>query len=269
MTKAKRNVVPDAEGLPAGPLLIRTAEDRPKLVLLLGRGSRGKTLGGRWMLGRAEDAGRETLAGDGDRTNQTMARFHGRTVSPPSADDADVRGWIASLIERQLQERFNLVLDMGGGDLTLKALAREMELLPWLTALGIDLVPIHFIGPSSDDVAYLQSVEEDGLLASPCTVLVFNEGVVPVGRSPHAAFSESVQTHPIFAATVARGARIVSMPRLEPALDLEERRIPFSLAAQGLAPPGEVPLGPWKAQQVSLWLRRMEERFAPVAEWLP
>lgn len=269
MTKPKRSSAhPTAEGLPASPLL-QAAEGRPKLNLLLGRGSRGKTMLARWMLGRAEDAGRETLAGDGDRTNQTLARSYRHTVSPPSADDAEVRGWVASLIEAQLRDRFNLVLDMGGGDLTVKALAREMELLPWLTGLGIDLVPIHVMGASGDDVAYLQSVEEEGLLASPCTVLVLNEGVVPVGRSPHAAFSETVEVHPIFAATVGRGARIVSMPRLEPALDLEERGITFSLAAQGLAPPGVTPFGPWKAQQTALWLRRMEERFASVAEWLP
>ena len=269
MTKPKRSSVqPTAEGLPA-PHLLQAAEGRPKLILLLGRGSRGKSMLARWMLGRADDAGREALAGDGDRTNQTLARSYRHTVSPPSADEAEVRGWVASLIEAQLRDRFNLVLDMGGGDLTVKALAREMELLPWLTSLGIDLVPIHVMGASGDDVAYLQSVEEGGLLASPCTALVLNEGVVPVGRSPHAAFSETVEAHPIFAATVGRGARIVSMPRLEPALDLEERGITFGLAAQGLAPAGVVPLGPWKAQQTALWLRRMEERFAPVTEWLP
>lgn len=269
MTRTKRNAAPTTDALPCGLPIIQAVEGRPKLVLLLGRGSRGKTLLARWMLGRAEDAGREVLAGDGDRTNQTLARSYRLTTSPPSADDAEVRAWVAGLVEAQLQDRFNLVLDMGGGDLTLKALAREMELLPWLTALGIDLVPVHVIGPSSDDVAYLQSVEEDGLLAAPCTALVLNEGVVPIGRSPHAAFSESVQAHPIFAATVGRGARIVAMPRLEPAPELEERGIPFGRAAQGLAPPGAVPLGPWKAQQTVLWLRRMEERFASVAEWLP
>ncbi|MCC0808822.1 hypothetical protein FPV16_21880 [Methylobacterium sp. W2] len=269
MTKAKRNAASTAKDLGTGQIPIRAAEGRPKLILLLGRGSRGKTLLARWMLGRAEDAGRETLAGDGDRTNQTLARSYRHTVSPPSADDAEVRGWVAGLVEAQIRDRFNLVLDMGGGDLTVKALAREMELLPWLTGLGIDLVAVHVIGPAGDDVAYVESVEEGGLLASPYTALVLNEGVVPLGRSPHAAFSESVQAHPIFAATVGRGACIVSMPRLEPAPDLEERGIPFSLAAQGLAPPGVTPLGPWKAQQTLLWLRRMEERFASISEWLP
>ncbi|WP_066927295.1 hypothetical protein [Methylobacterium sp. CCH5-D2] len=244
-------------------------EIRPKLILLLGRGSRGKTLLARWMIDRAANAGRTVVVADGDRTNRTLARFFSHAVSPASADDADVRNWIAGLVETQLLCGHDVLLDLGGGDLLLKSIAREMDLLAWLTALGIDIVCVHLMGASIDDAAYLQSVEEGGLLASPATVLVLNEGTVPPGRSAHAAFSETVQTMPIFAATVARGARLASMPRLEPGPDLEEGGLTFYLAAQGLAPAGARPLGPWKRQQVSIWLRRMEERFASVLEWLP
>lgn len=265
MTRAKRNFSDDTPAFVAPDL----ADRRPKLVLLLGRGSRGKTMLSRWMIDRAENAGRHPLPADGDRTNQTLARYHARAVSPPSADDADVRGWVAGIVEGLLLHRHDTVLDLGGGDLTLKSLAREMDLLAWLTSLAVEVVPVHVLGPSLDDVAYLQSVEEGGLLASPTTILVLNEGVVPVGRTPHAAFSETVQTHAVFASTIARGARLVSMPRLEPAPELEERGMPFLLAAQGLAPAGEQPLGPWKSQQVTLWLRRMEANFASVLEWLP
>lgn len=265
MTRTKRTFVDDAPPSPATD----PAEHHPKLVLPMGRGSRGKTLLCRWMIDRAENAGRHPLPADGDRTNQTLARFFPRAVSPPSADEADVRDWIAGLVEGLLLHRHDAVLDLGGGDLVLKSIAREMDLLAWLAGLGVDVVPVHVLGPSLDDVAYLQSVEDGGLLASPSTILVLNEGTVPVGRTPHAAFSETVQTHSVFASTVARGARLVSMPRLEPAPELEERGIPFLVAAQGMAPAGVQPLGPWRSQQVVLWLRRMEERFASVAGWLP
>lgn len=244
-------------------------ERNPKLILPMGRGSRGKTLLSRWMIDRAANAGRTLTVADGDRTNQTLARYFPHAVSPPSADDADVRPWMADLVETTILTRRDTLLDLGGGDLLLKATARDMDLLPWLTSLGVDIVPVHLLGPSIDDAAYLQSVEEGGLLASPATILVLNEGVVPPGRSAHAAFSETVQTMPIFAATVGRGARLVSMPRLEPASELEESGLPFLSAAEGLAHPGGRPLGPWKRQQVSLWLRRMEASFASVAEWLP
>lgn len=268
MTKAKTAARLDEALAAPSP----TIDVRPKLFLLLGRGSRGKTLLGRWMIDRAANAGRTIVAADGDRTNRTLARYFIHAVSPPSADDADVREWIAGLVETQLLCRHNVLLDLGGGDLILKGLAREMDLLAWLTGLGVDVVVIHLLGPSVDDAAYLQSVEsaeEGGLLAAPMTILVLNEGTVPVGRSAHTAFSETVQTQPIFAATVTRGARLVSMPRLEPAPELEEGGLPFFLAAQGLAPDGSRPLGPWKAQQVTLWLRRMEANFDSVLEWLP
>lgn len=246
-----------------------TVDVRPKLFLLLGRGSRGKTLLARWAIDRAANAGRTVIPADGDRTNQTLVRFFPGAVSPPSADDADVRGWVAGLVEALLSGGPDTVLDLGGGDLTMKALAREMDLLAWLTSLGVDVVVVHLLGPSIDDAAYLQSVEDGSLLASKATILVLNEGVVPPGRGAHAAFSETVQTMPVFAQTVARGARLVSMPRLEPAPDLEEGALPFHLAVQGLAHPGGRPLGPWKAQQVAIWLRRMEANFASVADWLP
>lgn len=265
MTKAKTVTRLDEALTAPSP----TVDVRPKLILLLGRGSRGKTLLARWMIDRAANAGRTVIPADGDRTNLTLARFFPSTESPPSADDADVRTWVAGLVEALLAGGRDTALDLGGGDLILKGVAREMDLLAWLTGLGVDVVVVHLLGPSIDDAAYLQSVEEGGLLASPTTILVLNEGTVPVGRSPHAAFSETVQTMPIFAATVARGARLVSMPRLEAAPELEEGGLTFHLATQGLAPAGGRPLGPWKSQQVAIWLRRMEERFASVAEWLP
>lgn len=244
-------------------------EIRPKLFLLLGRGSRGKTLLARWVIDRAANAGRTVIPADGDRTNRTLARFFSGAVSPASADDADVRSWVAGLVEALLAGGHDTLLDLGGGDLILKGLAREMDLLAWLTSAGIDVVVVHLLGPSIDDAVYVQDAEAECQLASPATILVLNEGTVPPGRSAHAAFSETVQTQPVFAAAVSRGARLVSMPRLEPAPELEEGGLPFFQAAQGLAPAGARPLGPWKAQQVAIWLRRMEANFAPVAEWLP
>ncbi len=71
----------------------------------MGRGSRGKTMLCRWMIERALDAGRVPVVADGDRTNQSLARAFSGVLSPPSADDADVREWIAGLVEALLIER--------------------------------------------------------------------------------------------------------------------------------------------------------------------
>ena len=126
---------------------------RARLVLPLGRGGRGKTTLTRWMVERAHRAGRSPVVADADRNNATLSRFFGGVLSPPSADDRDVTEFVARLVEAQVERRFDAVLDLGGGDLTLKRLAAEMELATWLPTLGVDLVAIHLLGPSADDLS--------------------------------------------------------------------------------------------------------------------
>ena len=156
-------------------------------------------------------------------------------MSPPSADDIDVESWIADLVEAQLAKRFDLVLDLGGGDLVLKKIAREMQLVPWLASQGIQCVAVHLIGPSADDLSYLRDVERERVFAPDATAVVFNEALTPRGRSPQSAFAETVREHPILVETLARGARLVWMPRLEPALDMEKKKLGFSQAVDGKA----------------------------------
>ncbi|MBW4025594.1 MAG: hypothetical protein HIU92_21190, partial [Proteobacteria bacterium] len=84
-----------------------------------------------------------------------------------------------------------------------------------------------------------------------------------------AAFTETVETHPILAKTLERGARLVWMPRLEPAQDIDTRRLTFAAAEASKVKEGQTPIGPWKRQQIATWRRAMETVFAPVAEWLP
>ena len=240
-----------------------------KLFLPLGRGARGKTLLSRWVVEEAQEAGRMPVVADADRTNQTLARFFEGVLSPNTADEADVTNFIAGLIEAQATQRFDLVLDLGGGDLILKRLAREMDLGAWLPSLGIEPVVAHLLGPSADDLSYLQSVEDGGLLAPPATLLVLNEVAAPPGRTAHTAFAATIEAHPILTATVARGAQIVAMPRLEPACEIETRGMSFLQAAENRAPAGRQPLGLWKSQQASLWRRRMAVAFTSVRSWLP
>ncbi len=126
------------------------------------------------------------------------------------------------------------------------------------------------IGPSADDLCFLRDVEQGAVFAPEATALILNEALTPRGRSPQAAFAETVQEHPILGETLARGARLVWMPRLEPALELEKNKLLFIQAAEGKGRVGGgASLGPWKSQQLAIWRRRMEEACAPIAEWLP
>jgi hypothetical protein len=245
------------------------ASSEPKLVVPLGRGSRGKSLWARWAVERAQSEGREVVVADADRTNPTLGGYFEAVVTPPSADDRDVREWLATFIEAQIDARFTAVLDLGGGDLVLKRIAREIQLVPFLREHGIRPVAVHLLGPDADDLAYLRDVETDGLFAPEATVIVFNEALVPSHRTPSTAFTETVQGHPILAKTLDRGAKLVWMPRLEPAQEIDTRRLTFAAAEVSKVKEGQTPIGPWKRQQITLWRRSMEAAFAPVADWLP
>jgi hypothetical protein len=245
------------------------APSQPKLVIPLGRGARGKTWWTRWAIDRAQRQGRDVIVADADRTNATLSAFFDRVVSPPSADDRDVRDWLATFVEQQIEERFTAILDLGGGDLVLKSVARELGLVSFLEQYGICPVAVHLIGPDADDLAYLRDVETDAVFAPQATILVLNEALVPVHKTARSAYEQTVRSHPILAKTVERGAKLVWMPRLEPASDIDIRRLTFSAAAAGKTKPGHDPIGPWRRQLITNWLRDMETAFASVADWLP
>lgn len=245
------------------------AQPQPRFIVPLGRGARGKTFWTRWAVERAHSEGREVEIADADRTNATLSAYFPNVISPPSGDDRDVGEWLKDLIDRQILERFTVVLDLGGGDLVLKRTARELELVNLLGQHGIRPVAVHLLGADQDDLAYLQDVETNGVFAPEATILILNQALVPLHRTPAAAFRETVQSHPILAQTLTRGAKLISLPRLEPAHDIDLRRLTFAGAEGGEVGRGSTPLGPIKRQQTAIWRRAMEAAFAPVAEWLP
>ncbi|HXW71155.1 MAG TPA: zeta toxin family protein [Methylocella sp.] len=240
----------------------------PKLILPVGRGARGKTFLARWLIDRAQMQGREIVVADADRTNPSLGGYLDGVLTPPSADENDMREWFKAICEQQMAERFSLLIDLGGGDLLLKQLARRINLVPFLKGNGVDVVAIHLIGPERDDLAYLRDLETDGLVAPEATILVLNESLAPQNLSIKAAF-EPVFEHPIFKGTLNRGARLVWMPRLDVAHEINARRLPFTAAESGARTEALPPLGPWNRQLITMWLRAMEHNFASVASWLP
>lgn len=249
-------------------LATATALFPPKLLVLLGRGSRGKTWFARWAAERAQNQGRAIVVADADRTNATLSAYFGGVLTPPSADDADMRDWFIAFCEQQIQELFTAMLDLGGGDLMLKRIAREVGLVSFLESQKIQPVAVHLLGPDRDDLAYLRDVEADDLFAPRATILVLNEALVPSNRSVRTAFQPVIE-HPIFLAALARGARPVWMPRLVPAHEVDARRITFAAAETGGVTEGQPPIGPFNRQLIANWRRVMETNFASVAEWLP
>jgi hypothetical protein len=172
------------------------------------------------------------------------------------------------VLEQQIENRFSLFLDLGGGDLILKEHARDLELADLCGRFGIDPVAVHFLGGDLDDLAYLRDIERSNVFTPERTVVVLNEGILPPGRPPARAFA-AIQAHEVYRDVVARGARIVVMPRLACMAEVDRRRLMFEDAEASRVKPGQDRIGPINRQMIAIWLRQMNTAFADVADWLP
>ena len=245
---------------------------RPRLIVLAGRGGTGKTLLVRWICEQVFGAGRSIVIADGDRTNRSLPLYFDGVLAPSSADDRAVRRWLEAIIDSMIAKGFDVILDLGGGDMVLKHLAVELDLQAMLEEAGIDVVMLHLAGPEVESLGYLASVEAAGPLGTPLfaparTVLVLNEGLVAEDLDPAEVF-QPIRAHKVFRAALARGVQTVSMPRLKVAYEVNRRHLLFAAAARGEAVDGLPPMTPTDCQRVKLWLRAMDAAFKGVREWL-
>jgi hypothetical protein len=242
--------------------------ESPKLLIALGRGKTGKSTWIRWAGERSLAHGNKPVIADADRTNASLSVYFENVARPPSSEDEDVRQWLNGFANRQIEERFSAFLDLGGGDLILKSWARDLELAPFLESYGITPVALHFLGPDLDDLSYLRDIEEVAKFQPKHVGVVLNEGVVPLGRPARSAF-EPIVNHEVFRNVLARGARVMRMPRLACAHEVENRGISFADAEASRVKTGQLNVDPISRRQIGLWRRDMGTSFAEVAEWIP
>jgi hypothetical protein len=252
-------------GIPATVETVPNIGDQPRLIIAAGRGKVGKSVTLRYAIERCIQRGGTPVIADADRTNQTIAAFFPGAIKPPSAEDDDVNDWLNALLDRQIAERTTAYLDLGGGDLTLKKWARELDLAAFVSGYGITPVLLHLLGSDVDDLAYLRDLET--VFAPPHTAIILNEGMVPSGRSAAAAFAPVV-SHPVFTAAVARGAVVTKIPRLGPMQLVDRRRQSFQDAADGKDKPGHDVMGPTMRQMVAMWLRDVDQSTQGISSWI-
>ena len=169
--------------------------------------------------------------------------------------------------------RFSVVVDLGGGDMVLKQLALELDLLAMLEQHAVRVVVLHLIGPEVESLGSLAAMEAKGPLGKPLfaperTALILNEGLIGDGLDAGEVFAP-VREHKLFRAALQRRAEVVLMPRLRPALEVNRRHLSFAAAATGQTKAGMPPLGITDRQRVTMWLRAMDQAFAPIMAWLP
>lgn len=242
--------------------------DSPKLLLALGRGKTGKSTWIRWAAERSLGRGNTPVIADADRTNASLSVYFENVIRPPSPEDDDVRLWLNGFANRQIDERFSAFLDLGGGDLVLKSWARDLELAPFLAEYGITPIALHFLGPDLDDLTYLRDIETVAKFQPKHVGVVLNEGVVPPGRVARTAF-EPIINHEVFRDVLARGARVMRMPRLACAHEVENRGLSFANAEASKVKSGQSNVDPISRRLIGIWRREMEASFQEVSEWIP
>jgi hypothetical protein len=112
---------------------------------------------------------------------------HGRIHSP-----AGVAAWLQELIEYCINERQSALIDLGGGDTTLRSLAAEMPgLATHIEAAGMAPVMFHLTGPQPEDLLPALTLAARGFTPM-AQALVFNEYAIEPGSNRERAFARLI-----------------------------------------------------------------------------
>ena len=230
-----------------------TAERRrPKLILPIGSGRTGKSFWSRWFIDRAAEHRSQLEIIDGDTINPGVAPLYKSALVPP-AFRGDQPAWFEKTIESAVEGRRSALLELGSW--LFDDWLAELPLAETLEENGVDLVAVYLLTPDAYSLPRLPYVLD--LIKPPRTLIVLNEWGFH-GNKARAAFAP-ILANPIVAAAQADGARIVTMPHLDDAEELDAIRALRRDGAAGALTDHPV---------LSAWLNRMEENFAPVADWL-
>lgn len=170
----------------------------------------------------------------------------------------------------QIEQRYDAILDPGGGQLALNRLDQEVGLADALTKRGVRLVAIHTLGPDLEDLDYLDALAGMEFYASAATIFVLNVGLAPKGLLASTAFRR-VREHPALLAALRSGAKVAVMPALGCMRAVLDGGLTFEEIARRVPADGHPVLSAIDQAQVKDWWRRaMPEFFCHWREdWLP
>jgi hypothetical protein len=252
---------------------------RGTLHVAFGRGRTGKTTWLRTTADRALSAGRPLRLADADVNNSTLTSFFPNCERPSGSDPESVTALFRNVTETLIEERGNLLLDLGGGDRSFAAVAERYDFFRVLPAHGVDIVTWFFVTAGRDDAEQLARMEQLKL-QSPKSAIVCNHGLAPTSAADVDPFASCLATRTVTQA-LSRGVKLVRLP----AVDLKTMTAADNLfisireAAAGGVPltkggtahPDARPLPFWDRIEFGEWLARFEAAhvLAEVAEWLP
>src|SRR6185312_7828038 len=174
-----------------------------------------------------------------------------------SRTTSEVAAWLQELLLHCMKEKASALVDLGGGDTSLRRLLRTVpDLADVLREGGVEPVAIHVVGNNPHDLVPLDETEEAGF-RPPATAIVCNERLDTRDRFG------PILRHSVFRAAVERGAEQVWMPYLtrDTARLVDAKHLPFLQVGNNL--------GPFNGAAVRLWLKAMSQEFERIRSWLP
>jgi len=242
---------------------------RHKIIFWVGRGKTGKTTGIRWLAENALAKGAKLVMADLDTTNDTFSRYIDNVARPPEASDPALSlKWLDRLLQYSLRQQVSALVDLGGGDTTLRRLAVELpDLVALFEAEGFAVVLFHTVGPQEEDLSPLATLQGLGFKPT-SSAIILNEAMMDVGETRDTAFGRILR-HSVFRKALGDGAVPIFMPRLFAAQPVEIRRLKFHDAVEGKTGRADTPLGPFDRARVRIWLETMGANFAGISSWLP
>ena len=260
-------------------LKLSDAFTAPRDPIIAYRFGRGRSGGSTWLdtvIQLSLAAGRTPLVGDGDRRNPTLSALYppGGVISvlpPPASDEIpDTKDFLTACLAEAISRRQSLLVDLGGGDRAMQEYGRDLGLVELCEAYGFEPVGFFSCGPEADDFDHIVAIWQAGFFRPRRSILVFNEHLVPQGRTSVGAFDRLV-ARPEMKDLVAAGMMPMFMPRL-PCM-VEVRRAGFSLldAATGGIGPDDKPFDPVRQFMVRQYLTRVLAELGRIGalSWLP
>jgi hypothetical protein len=249
-----------------------TADRPPMLWVALGRQRVGKTALLNTAVQYFRGLGNLVRVWNADQQNRshTLGLFFKDAEEVPTGGIEDGKVWIESRLEDLIRNRYDAVLDVGGGATGFSKLIQEVPVLEAFEATSARIVGLFCVGPERADLDYLEQFAEVDQFLPPCSLIVLNAGLVLSGRSAKGAFGPVMQ-HPVVTRALSRGAQLALMPALTCMAQVTDRGLTFQDAMNGVAPEGQEPLSLFDRARVNRWWSRDVPEFMGQLprEWLP
>ena len=236
----------------------------PKIVFAAGRGKTGKTTLLRWITEMSVTAGHDLILADIDPSNASFSVYFEGVNRPETDDPAGVEDWLVKLLQYAAREKQSAVIDLGGGDTTLRTIAGKLPgFADTLVNAGIAPVMFYVVGREPEDLTPALTLAARGF-SPKAQAIVLNEYVIPTGMTRRSAFARLIASEAY--AQLSASSVLVWMPRLFAAEAIEARHCWFTDVRTGKL---KQPLELFDSTRVIDWLNRMDQRFAGVRTWLP